>query len=513
MILRRIFPLSILLCFLNVFIFCQPAIDEIDRLISNARKTWDVPGMAVGIYYQDKVYLSKGYGYLEAGGTIPVDEKTLFAIASNTKAYVATLLGILVEEGMIRWEDPVRQFLPWINLHDPLAGHHLNIRDLLCHRSGLGTFSGDVLWYKSEKQPKDFLHSIQHLEPAFSFRDGYGYSNLMFITAGEIIHAVTGKTWYELAKERIWDPLGMKRTTWTIAALAELGNAATPHKFLEGPDNQTIPWTNWDNMGAAGGIISSVEDMLQWIALHIDSGQRNGKTIYPKNLQSQMWQPHNSFRISEQAKKSFPERNFAGYGLGWSLMDFKGNWVVQHGGGYDGMYSKVCIVPEKGLGIVILTNSMKSISNPLSFLIIDQFLGTAGKDWLADGYIQQKNNEGRIANRIKHRMDNRTLNTQPHLTPDSFIGVYRCPLYGDISITQSGEKYRLEFQSAPLLSASLTHWHYDTWQILWDHEHAWFGFGTLQIVMDHLGKAHKLVFDVPNDDIYFEEIQAVKVLK
>ncbi len=508
---RILLPIFILLFLNGSILHSQPDVITIDQLISETRKQWEIPGMSVGIYYKGEVFLVNGYGVKELGKPDVVDEHTLFAIASNTKAFISTILGTLVDEKKIQWSDPVKKYLPWLELYDPMASQQLNIRDLLSHRAGLGTFSGDVLWYKSERTAAEVLQNLPALEPAYPFRDGYGYSNLMFIAAGEVIQAVTGKTWHEYAKENIWDPLHMQRTTWTVNDLPKLGNAATPHKYLTKQADKPIAWTNWDNMGSAGGIISSASDMLNWIALHLNGGKWNNKTIYPTGLQTEMWQPYNSFRLSEQARKALPGRNTAGYGLGWSLMDYNGHWVVQHGGGYDGMYSKVCIVPDLDLGMVILTNSMKGVGNPLSYTIIDHFRNEKGKDWLGEGLVNQKKNEDRIANRITSRKEKRKSGTQPNLSVENMLGTYRCPLYGDIFITRENDTMKISFQEAPLLDATLEHWHFDTWEIKWKEEHAWFDFGTVQFIMDNQGEAKSLEFDVPNDDIFFEEIRAIKL--
>ena len=505
--MSRILTLTVLL-FSFLTLTAQPDPNKIDQLIAEAQQAYGVPGMAVGITYQGKTFLAKGYGVKEVGKPGSVDENTLFAIASNTKAFIGTMIGMLVEEGKLNWNDPVHRYLPYFELKDPAANELLTIRDLLCHRAGLGTFSGDVLWYKSERSAEEVLKQVKALEPAYPFRDGYGYSNLMFIAAGEVIKAVTGKTWHELAQEKIWTPIGMDRTIWSVDMLAD--NFAMPHKPQpDGPD-QSIPWVNWDNMGAAGGIISSAKDMIRWMQLHLQGGKWEDQPVYPVSIQAQTMQPNNSFRLSANALKAMPERTYSGYGLGWGLMDYAGHWVVSHGGGYDGMYSKVMIVPDMQLGIVILTNTMKGISNPLSYELLDLFRGSTGRDWIKEGLEGETANRKRLADRLAERTEHRVLGTKPDFNPEDAAGHYEDELYGSLEVTWDGKKMELHFGQAPHLDATLTHWHFNTYQITWHEPQAWFSFGTVQFTLDNQGKVHGMEFDIPNDDIFFEEIHAEK---
>ncbi len=484
---------------------------QLDSYFRNAQIDWKIPGMAIGIIKDGNIVLAEGYGFLETYTTEEVNEHTLFAIASNTKAFIATSLGILVEEGKLKWSDPVRKYLPNFELPDDYATQHTTIRDLLCHRAGLGTYSGDVIWYKSQLPPAEVVGRIKNVPMKYDFRNGYGYSNLMFITAGEVIQTVSGISWDEFVKKRIFTPLEMDRTVTSTNELSEKGNFATPHKPKPGI-NMPINWTNWDNMGAAGGIISSVSDMLKWIQLHLAGGKVGNNKIYDEKLQTEMWHPHNVFRVTKNTRQLFPTRNLSGYGLGWSLFDHGKYLVANHGGGYDGMYSKVFLVPEANLGGVILTNSMKGISNPMMYYILDRFLSPdSDKDWSADGLKNQKRNEERIANRVNKRNHLRIKDTKPSIPVDRFAGTYRCKMYGDIVVEEEDGDLKLLFSHAPKLNATLTHWHFNTYQINWEEEHAWFDFGTVQFILDNNAEVSEIRFDVPNDDIFFEEIHAVRM--
>ena len=226
---------------------------RIDQYLTQVLADWSVPGFAVAIVKDDKVIFSKGYGVRELGGSDPVDENTLFAIASNTKAFTAAALAILVEDGVLNWDDPVRKHLPWFKLYNDYVSEDMKVRDLLCHRSGLGTYSGDLLWYGTGYSTQQVLQRAKHLPQAGSFGRSYGYSNLMFLAAGEVITSVTGVDWHYFVRTRIIDPLEMKRTVTSTNDLKGIDNVATPHKTtIDG--NTKLDWYNWDTMAAAGGI-------------------------------------------------------------------------------------------------------------------------------------------------------------------------------------------------------------------------------------------------------------------
>ncbi len=504
--------LTFLLLFFTLLLVAQPTVEQLDSYFSKAHQDWDIPGMAIGVIKDGKVLLAKGYGVLEAGKEEPVDANTLFAIASNTKAFISASLALLVDQGKISWDDPVIDHLPFFRMYDDYVTQHTSIRDLLCHCTGLGTFSGDVIWYKSNYTAEELVKRVEELPPAYDFRAGYGYSNLMFITAGEVIKAVSGQSWDEFVREHFFQPLEMNRTITSTNELEKMGNAATPHKHkrMYGK-NEPIEWVNWDNMGAAGGIISSVNDMLNWVQMQIDEGRWEGEPIVSAERQIDYWTPHNHYRLSKNARRDYPMRHFSGYGLGWGVFDYGGRFVATHSGGYDGMYSRVAIMPEERLGIVVLTNSMKSISNAIMYYTFDRVLGREMRDWSEEGLEAYQRGKEEHEEWLDNIRTQRLAETQPDLPLTGYTGFYRCERYGEIEVGIEGGQLTLDFKPAPDLAATLEHWHLNTFEIQWKKEHAWFDFGTVQFVLDNNGEVEGIEFDVPNYDIFFHEIKARKV--
>lgn len=489
----------------------DPVAADLAALIEKSRVDWNVPGLSVAIIKDGQVFLSSGFGVREFGKPDAVDADTLFAIASNSKAFTAAALAMLEEEGKLKWSDRVQQHLPWLELYDRYVSTELRIDDLLCHRSGLGTFSGDLLWWGTPYSPEEILRRTKHLPPKGPFRASYGYSNLMFLAAGEVIQEVSGLTWQNFVEQRILQPVGMERSVTTIKALDAKGNFATPHKSLvEGV--RVIPWYNWDSMAAAGGIISSSNDMAKWMRVQLDRGHiDDSRRLFSEASSFRMWSPHTIIPLSAPALKRSPTTHFRAYGLGWNLADHNGRMLVSHGGGYDGMYSQVMLVPEEKLGIVVLTNSMTGLSSALANTIVDEFMGGEKRPLLVEGLERDRKDREAFYKRVTDACAQKVTDTQPSRSPDACVGTYRCPLYGDITVTKHCNGLVLSLLPNPELVADLTHLHYDTWKISWRKEFAWFAEGTIQFVPNANGEFQELRLNVPNDDLWFDELKPVRV--
>lgn len=507
----NIFTLLFLLAFNGVFAQTGSKVDlkALDAYYAKMVKDWDLPAASIGIVKDGELIFTGNYGVLEVGKKAQPDENTLYAIASNSKAFTSAVIGMLVQEGKLDWNDRVRKYLPYFAVYDDWVSEHTTIKDLLSHRIGLGTFSGDNIWYKSDQSAEEIIRHIKHVPKAYDFRAGYGYSNLMYITAGEIIRTVTGKTWGENVKERILDPLGMDRSIYSLKDLDKMGNYVMPH-MRKDDKNIAIDWADWEEVAATGGLISSVTDVSKWMIFNMNHGIQGKDMLLSAETRNIMWTPHNNFVVDHTKPNEFG-RHFNGYGLGWGLSDYHGKMRVGHTGGYDGMITAVTMIPEENLGVVVLTNGTKSPIMAATYYALDQFLGIETKDWSAM-YLEQTNTNIAHDHRISDRIAKRALNTQPTLSENKILGDYYSDLVGKISILKKESVLKLEFEHHPLLSATLTHWHYDTWKINWDENHAWFSFGTIKINSNNNQEVIGFDFDVPNDDFFFEELKPVRVI-
>ncbi|MGB5509719.1 serine hydrolase [Robiginitalea sp.] len=511
--MKKITAFLFLLFLLPAFLPAQKKSDvdlrKLDKYYQKMVADWDIPSASIGIVKDGELIFTGNYGVLEVGKKDPPNANTLYAIASNSKAFTSAIIGMLVQEGKLDWDDPVRKYLPYFDLYDSWVSENTTIRDILSHRVGLGTFSGDNIWYKSELPAEEFIKRYKHVPQAYAFRSGYGYSNLMFIAAGEIIETVTGKSWAENVEQRILQPLGMDRTVASVKELEAKGNLATPHARNE-TGNYPIPWTSWDNVAATGGLISSVSDIAKWMIFNLDNGIHNGDTLLSKQTRNTVWTPHNNFTVDHTSPNDFG-RHFNAYGLGWGLSDYHGRLRVGHTGGYDGMITAITLIPDENLGVVVLTNGVKSPIMAATYYALDQFLGVEnGKDWSAD-YLKRTDENLAKDTRIADRKAKRVLNTKPSMEVEKLIGTYQSDIYGKIDIRQKNGELSLDFTHSPLLSARLTHWHYDVWEIHWDHPQAWFSFGTVQFKTDNNLNVQGFDFDVPNDDFFFEQLKPYKI--
>jgi CubicO group peptidase (beta-lactamase class C family) len=484
----------------------QVDVGALDAYFAQAQRDWPIPGFSVAIVKDGRIVLEKGYGVRDLRMPEPVDEHTLYAIASNSKAFTSAALAQQVDAGKLSWDDRVIDHLPWFRLYDGYVTQEMRISDLVSHRSGLGTYSGDLLWYGTPYTAREVVERARFLSPAYSFRAGYGYSNLMFIAAGEVLRAVSGQDWHDYVEEHFFRPLGMARSVTSTVDLPMRDNVATPHKY-EGGRNVPIEWYNWDAMGAAGGVISSVHDMARWLTAQLGGGEYRGTRLFAEARQREMWNVLNPLAVSPGYQARYPSTHFRGYGMGWSLADYRGRKIMSHGGGYDGMYSQVALAPEEGLGIVVLTNGMTGMAGALVYRVLDAYLGGEPRDWSGEalpGWIESRKE-------FEARQDaaeaNRVTGTRPSLPLSGYTGTYGGPMYGDATVTDEGGHLVLSLLPNADLVADLEHLHYDTFIIRWRTDLAWFGKGTATFVLDAAGKATEMKLDVPNDDLFFTELE------
>ncbi|HTZ47083.1 MAG TPA: serine hydrolase [Verrucomicrobiae bacterium] len=449
----------------------QAAPADLDVYVARAMQTFDVPGMAVAIVKDGKVVLLKGYGVRKLGENTPVDENTLFGIGSNTKAFTAAALATLVDEGKISWDDPVYEHLKGFEMYDPYVSKEMRIRDLLCHRSGLGLGEGDLMfWPHTTFTRDDVVYRLRYLQPKTSFRTTYAYSNVMFVTAGQVVAEVSGKSWDEYLREKIFLPLGMNNTNTSSTAYKPGDNWATPHSKVDGK-LQPIALENLDNAGPAGSINSSVADMSKWVRMQLNRGKIPGTDtrIFSEKVSHDMWAQQMIVPVGQAPPElKNLQAHFAGYGMGWGLRDYKGRKLVNHSGGVAGYVTRVMLVPEENLGVVILTNAEEdSAFQSVLFHILDCYLGGPTADYIA-GFKAGDDKERKEADETMAKAaQERASQSKPSLPLEKYAGDYSDPWYGKVTIRPENGRLVLNFERTIHGLADLQHWQYDTFKAHW----------------------------------------------
>ena len=461
---RRMVIVSFLLLLLVQSVVAQQAPGaDFDDYVSKAMKEWGVPGVAIAIVKDDRIVFSKGYGVRELNKPERVDENTLFAIGSSSKAFTAASIAILVDQGKVKWEDPATKYLPGFQLFDPYSTRELTVADLLSHRSGLAR--GDLLWYASDHDRKEVLRRVRFLKPSWSLRSRFGYQNIMFLAAGEIIPTITGKTWDDFIRERIFTPLGMKSSSTSIKAFNGATNVASPHSKID-DKLRVISWRNIDNIAPAGSINSNVLDMAQWIRLNLGDGMYEKQRVLSAASIKEMQTPQTVIRLDGPRGALYPEAHFLNYGLGWFLSDYRGRKLVEHGGAIDGMRAEVGLVPEEKLGVVILTNLHgTTLPHALLYKVIDFYINAPQRDWSSELLKAEKNLENVAKAAEKKAESERVKGTSPSLGLEKYAGTFQSDMYGETKVTFENQKLVVHF--GPNFIGDLSHWHYDTFRVTW----------------------------------------------
>jgi CubicO group peptidase (beta-lactamase class C family) len=444
--------------------------------VTRVMKTFDVPGIAIAVVKDGKVVATRGFGVRKLGQSAPVDEKTLFEIASNSKAFTAAALAMLVDEGKLAWDDPVTKHLPDFQMFDAYVTHEMTVRDLLTHRSGLGLGAGDLLWWPTTNFSTDeIIEKLRYIKPATSFRSAYAYDNLLYIVAGKIIAAKSGKTWGETVREKILVPVGMTGTTTSLAEGAAIANQAGAHSKINDRIAlvKSMPVAN--ALGAVG-INTNAEDIARWMQVLLDNGKiaSNGNMrLYSDARAAELWTAQTPIKIGEPpAALAATKPNFSAYGLGFQLRDYHGQKVAMHGGALQGFYSRVLLVPESKLGIAIFTNAESGGAlNALQYRLLDQYMrvtpGIAPSDWIGIIGDQDKAMHAKELARISANKTTRAAASRPSLALAAYDGEYEDAWYGKAVIRHVGKKQTLTFTRTPDLTGELEHFQHDTFIVRW----------------------------------------------
>jgi CubicO group peptidase (beta-lactamase class C family) len=460
---------------------------DLDRYIERAMRDWEVPGLAIAIVRRDSVLLAKGYGVRELGQSRPIDEHTLFSIASCTKAFTATAAGMLVDDGKLSWDDPVITHLPHFQTSDPWVTREFTMRDLLAHRSGLER--GDFLWFGTDYDRDAVVRHLRYLAPVAGFRSTYGYSNNMYITAGQVIAAISGRAWDDVVRERIFGPLGMTRSNTSVRDLAGADNVAMPHEVITG-QVRPVPYRSLDNEAPGGAINSSVVEMSRWIRLQLAGGVFEGKRLVHAATLAETHAPQTIIRVTPEAEKAYPGVHFMAYGMGWQLQDYRARKLVQHNGAIDGMRAVVAMLPEEGIGLVILANKGRGnrLHDALRNRILDALLGAPPRDWSTEYLEESKRDEARVVTAQKELEQKRVKGTSPSLPLEKYAGQYAHRAYGTATVTL--ERGKLVVRLGPVHTGDLEHWHYDTFRTVW--RNPYLGSEPINFVLDAGGNVEEM---------------------
>lgn len=429
--------------------------------------TWKVPGLALAVIRDGKVVLTEGYGYRDLDKKIPVDKETLFAIGSSSKAFTTAALGVLVDEGKLDWDKPVRTWMPDFKLHDPFATERMTPRDLVSHRSGLPRH--DLMWYGTPATRAELVARLGDLEPSADFRTRWQYQNLMYMVAGQLVEQVSGKSWEDFVRERLFTSLGMTASDLSVTRMEIVENRAYAYREKDEEDGggiERIPYRNIDTIGPAGSINSNAADMAKWVQLHLGDGTWEGKTVLTQATLDELHRPvillgAGGGIASLLADEDLP---FTMYALGWFVQPYRGHLVVHHGGNIDGFSAFVTMLPKERHGLVILTNLNGTVAPfVLANHLYDRLLGLPEKDW--NGTFKARRDklleaakEGEAASE-----EGRKKGTKPAHALDEYAGIYTHPSYGDLRIERQGDGLAVTYNA--LQKIPLEHWHYEAWNV------------------------------------------------
>ncbi|WP_316811738.1 serine hydrolase [Pedobacter heparinus] len=494
----------------------QPALPpDLDDYVAEVLQAFQVPGIGLGIVKDGKIVLAKGYGVRKLGDPAPVDENTLFSIASNSKAFTATAIAMLVEEGKLKWEDKVIEHLPWFRMADDYVTTHLTLRDLFVHHSGLNAYANDVLLFPPSKfSRRELLEKLKDVKLKYDFRTVYAYDNILYLAAGEVIAAKTGMSWEDFVKTRIFNKIGMSRSISKYSGLKGQANIAYAHAIRDGKLQMLDSFFDMnigDASNPAGGVVSTAKDMSKWLITQLDSGRMpdQGRLFKPAATQ-ELWKIIRPMPVGQEPEWLKPaQRHFSGYALGFRTYDYRQYQVIGHGGLLTGFVSQIAMVPDLKLGVVVLTNQLSTGAyNAIINHILDYNMKAAPFDWLA-GFKKDWD-------RSLVRRDS-VLQTRKKILPDAslqlslplekYSGVYKDGLMGNIVISKADQGLSMRFVKSPLYEADLVHFHGDMFKVNYKNSHMGEGpFLSFSLNPDLSIREGRFISSFSNADAELEDI-------
>lgn len=500
---KIIYTLSLVLFTTSLFAQ-QPAFitDSLDQYIKTGIKNWDIPGLAIAIVKDGKPVMIKGYGVKDIKTNAPVDENTLFMIASNSKLFTGTSIANLAYQKKLSLNDPITKYFPNFSIYDKNASALLTVKDLMGHKLGTKTFQGDFTFWDSNLSSEEIMNRMKLMKPFYPFRQDFGYCNSCFLTAGEVIPKVTNETWNQYVENNILKPLGMNNTYTVHAGMAQRPDVSKPYTNQFTGVVTEIPYDNVDNLGPAASMISNVKDLSKWLMLQLDSGKYEGKQILPWPV-LQMTRDVNTALSSRKNG----ETHFTDYGLGVFEADDAGKQVYWHTGGAFGFVSNVCFVPELNLGISILTNmDNQNFFELLRHQILNAYLAKPYQNLSKAALPRYQKNKAEDMAKLKAE-EARIGNQKSELALSAYVGTYHHPLYGDITITTSGEDLMVNMKTTQNLTAKMQYMDKGEWLVTYSN--LGYGIYTTKFKIDN-GKLTGLTIPT-NDFVEYDNYDFDKV--
>jgi len=500
----------IIFSFLSVNLsYTQISSNEIDELVNKSLKKFKVAGAAVAVVKDGQIIHAKGYGIASLNTGKKVDKHTNFAIASNSKAFTTTALSILVEEGKLTWTDKVVDIIPEFRMYNDYVTANFNIQDLLTHRSGLGLGAGDLMIFPEGTNFtfKDIASNFQYFKPQSAFRTKFDYDNLLYLVAGEVIARVSGMSWEAYIQNKIFIPLQMKHSFPSLSYTKDKGNLAMPHTTVNGSLKEIKPFQDMIN-GAAGGILSNVQDMSKWMLVQLNGGKYGKKLtqqLFTINSQNDMWKIHTTLDTRPNNRY---KTHFTGYGLGWFLKDVNGNMQISHTGGLPGMLSKVILIPDLQFGVVVLTNTDSGgapLFTVVSQTIVDSYLGLDDNNWLDKMFAIYKQRQNK-ADEVTESVWKTVKKTDAsHINLNDFIGIYKDNWFGKVSIFLKGNQLWFKSFRSPKLNGPMKFYKANTFAIKWAYQDM-NADAFAMFTLDEEGKAQEIKMKgiSPNIDFSFD---------
>ncbi|MBC3845896.1 serine hydrolase [Winogradskyella echinorum] len=469
MFLKRLF--SVILFISASTLYAQIEKQQLDKLIKETLTTFDVPGISVGIFKDGEVVYAKGHGVRSLTNKKDMNANTLVGVASNSKGFTCFALAMMIEEGKLNWDDPVRKHIPEFQLNDPWVTENFTVRDLVTHRSGMGLGAGDLMFFPegNDFNVIDVIKNVKYLEPETSFRSKFAYNNNMFIIAGEVLKRVSGLSWEDFIETKIMKPVGMTSSKASYNRVTDKSNIIDAHTRAEGKVIQ-IPHDWSETANAAGGIVSNVPDMLTWAKfLMNDAVTENGERLLSVAQFHELWQLQTPLKVSAT---DIYDSNFRGYGLGWFLTDVKGGHKqVYHTGGLIGTVTQFTMIPDLDLAIVVLTNQMNGMAfNTITNTIKDSYLGYENRNWL-ENYGKRNADYLKYNDSLKAEVYNKVKKAKTNVAiPDSkqIVGTYTDDWFGDIIISHDGKTYSIKCERSPRLFGELLPYNATTFVVKWN---------------------------------------------